>query len=330
MKTRLLFIAICFALLPVGACKKATEKAVEQGVKQTTGTTSEESALNEKMDAYVGAINFVSAGISRGYESYCRWCPQAGPTGKELQPRYDNVSNPKDYLDKVKKATESDPKLAPIDEIATRYLVAVQELLPKIEEASKYYSQENYTDDKFEKGKQMHTGLVESQKAFFKVDGELRAAYDALSDQQFEKRLADVKAHNEELRYRTMLCNQQAKKTLKVIMDEYDKAKTPENIAIEPVKTTIDKFEATLEEVKSYVKANPTAPKTEFVNSGETGMGSYTDACDEFLKAGKSLYRKVRDKEKFESRNPSGDEGTPEYAIERYNRLIQKSNNELR
>jgi hypothetical protein len=330
MKRLPVLLLLLAAALSFSACKKLVSKAIEEGVKQTNSKGSSENDMAiDKLNAYVGVINRTSSDFARSYKSYAKWASD-GITGKEKYPNFSTVSDPKSEIEKLKKALDAEPKYPELDEIGKRYVAAVEALYPKLQEAGKYYDQKDYKDDKFAKAKTMHDGLMQGYKEFEKVDNELHAAYEKVDEAQAEKNIAAMKENKQELRYRTAMNTKQAKKTLNVIIAEYDKVDNVSKMNIEPVKAETEKLEAAIEDVRKYMKENPEAAKTEFGATGESGVNSYLSDADAFLKASKELYRKVRDKESFKSvLSANMVEGTPEYALEKYNRMIRSSNSWL-
>src|SRR6478736_365544 len=123
--------------------------------------SAQKSPLTEKLNAYVGCINRLSA---RSYDSrsrYFSWAAKSGPTGKEriIYGTY-TIYDTSDCVKNVEKANALEPRDAEIEAAATAYAKAVARLEPLLKEADDYYSQENYKDDKMEKGKALHPLLV--------------------------------------------------------------------------------------------------------------------------------------------------------------------------
>ncbi|MGN1286050.1 MAG: DUF3829 domain-containing protein, partial [Bradyrhizobium sp.] len=132
--------------------------------------------LTQKMNAYVGCINRLSA---RSYESrdrYFSWAAKSGPTGKEriIYGTY-TIYDTSDCKTNVAAANAADPHDAGLEAAANAYVAAVTTLEPLLKEADDYYSQENYKDDKMAKGKALHPRLVAAWDAFASADKALRA-----------------------------------------------------------------------------------------------------------------------------------------------------------
>jgi hypothetical protein len=95
---------------------------------------------------------------------------KAGPTGREriVYGLYRiNARDVTSCRDKFAKAQDSAPVL-PLDGAGAGYMKAVDGLHQVVEEMYPYYDRENYKDDKFAKGKELHSKFV-SQVALFKT-----------------------------------------------------------------------------------------------------------------------------------------------------------------
>src|SRR3954452_6813891 len=138
-------------------------------------TAAAQSSFTEKLNAYVGCINRLSA---RSYDSrkrYFSWASKEGPTGRErivygTYTIYDTTNCKK----AVEKANTLETRDAALEAAASAYVDAVSKLEPLLKEADDYYSQENYKDDRMAKGRAMHPRLVAAWNAFDAADDALR------------------------------------------------------------------------------------------------------------------------------------------------------------
>ena len=64
------------------------------------------------------------------------------------------------------------PALRPIDGVAVSYIDAAVALGNTINEVDKYYTQENYKDDAFAKGKTLHQTFLKNLEAFEPVESD--------------------------------------------------------------------------------------------------------------------------------------------------------------
>ena len=94
-----------------------------------------------------------------------------GPTGEErtVYGIYGiSESNLAECEKGVKSAVALTPALQPIDGVAVSYIDAAVALGNTINEMDKYYTQENYKDDAFAKGKTLHQTFLKNLEAFLK------------------------------------------------------------------------------------------------------------------------------------------------------------------
>src|SRR6476661_1205609 len=141
----------------------------------TDGAAAQGNSAVEKVNAYVGCINRLSA---RAYDSrarYFSWAAKSGPTGKEriIYGTY-TIYNTADCVKNVEKANALEPRDAEIEAAATAYAKAAAKLEAVLKEADDYYTQENYKDDRMAKGKALHPLLVAAWDGFAAADRSLR------------------------------------------------------------------------------------------------------------------------------------------------------------
>ena len=147
----------------------------------------------EKMNAYVGCINRLSA---RSYDSrarYFSWAAPSGPTGREriIYGTY-TIYDTSDCRKNVAKANGMEPHDAALEAAGTAYADAVGKLEPLLKEADDYYTAENYKDDKMAKGKALHPRLVAAWDAFAGADKALRTEVEAINDRRALEKLAAI------------------------------------------------------------------------------------------------------------------------------------------
>ena len=171
----------------------------------------------EKMNAYVGCINRLSA---RAYDSrsrYFSWAAKSGPTGREriiygTYTIYDTSGCKKN----VEKANTLEPHDAALEAAATAYAEAVTKLEPLLKEADDYYEQQNYKDDKMAKGRALHPRLVAAWDAFAGADRALRDNVEAINDKRALEKLAAIEQSEGKLaRYHVEALMIQAKRVLR-------------------------------------------------------------------------------------------------------------------
>lgn len=289
------------------------------------GPPSEDQQLGQKLGGYIKCTNNVSSRVRDSGDRYFSWVDhEKGLTGEEKNV-YGLYSFPdtKACKDGIAASKDLEPDDAEIEKAADDYLAALTELEPVASDANKYYDDEDYKDDKFAKGKELHPKLDAGFKKFSAADKVLHNL---------------VATHNDALQLRELerIEKEQGKKLLyhtKKIMAEarhmVEIGEVPLNeLELEKFTAALDKYEKALDEGQAYAKANDAEADSVSIYS------MFLSSADEYKKAGKSLMRRVRDKEEFSSgdkmflkSNPSMVDGTPAKLIAEYNDLISSSNN---
>ncbi|WP_295845009.1 YiiG family protein [Tardiphaga sp.] len=233
----------------------------------------------EKLNAYVGCINRLSARALESRARYFSWVGKSGPTGKEriiygLYTIYDTA----DCQKKAEAANALEPRDAALEAAATAYVTAVTALGPLLKETDDYYTQENYKDDKMAKGKALHPRLVAAWDAFASADRSLRDGVEAINDRRKAEELMAIEAtEGRSARYHVAALMIGAKRVLRA-----EDATSPDIAAITKA---VEAYEAT-------VKAIDASGAT-----GDAKVGSmFISQAKSFLTTAKQLMRRIRDK----------------------------------
>jgi len=175
-----LLSALALASSAVG-CKKFKKPAAEadaapttdpdEGDPETDDDKSDEE-LSKKVGEYIrNCMNTMSSPIYHSRRVYASWAPKAGLTGRETKifgiPK---VSGAAKCRSAATKAAKMKPDDKPMEEAGEAYAKAVVAAEAIINEASAYYEQKQYKDDKFAKGKELHPKLVAALEEFHKAD----------------------------------------------------------------------------------------------------------------------------------------------------------------
>lgn len=274
----------------------------------------------EKMNAYVGCINRLSA---RAYDSrarYFSWAAKSGPTGKEriIYGLY-TISDTSDCVKNVEKANGLEPHDAALEAAATAYARAVARLAPLLKEADDYYTQENYKDDKMAKGRALHPMLVAAWDAFESADKTLRSNVEAINDRRALEKLAAIEQNEgKQARYYVEALMIHAKRVLRA----EDTAKPD----VGAITQAINELEGTVKGAEQFTGSGLDANK----------IGSmFISNAKSFLTTAKQLMRRIRDHVPYSS----GDkmmlgnamsgwmvEGSPPRLMRDYNQLIDAYN----
>lgn len=289
------------------------------GVSCVPGAASAEgTALNEKINAYVGCINRLS---ERSYESrsrYFSWVGKKGPTGKEriIYGTY-TIYDTSDCKAGVEKANSLEPHDAELEGAASAYVAAVETLEPLLKEADDYYTQEDYKDDKMVKGKALHPRLVAAWTAFASADTKLRDGIDVIQDKMAADRLAEIEStEGRKDHYHIQALMIRAKHLMR--------AQSAEKPDLTKIKDALADYEAIAKASEDYAGAN---------TDSKIGSG-FIDSAKSFLTTAKQLMRRLRDKVPYSQ----GDrmmleagggwmvEGSPPRLMRDYNDLVESYN----
>jgi hypothetical protein len=273
----------------------------------------------EKLNAYVGCINRLSA---RSYDSrarYFSWADKSGPTGREriIYGTY-TIYDTSDCKKNVEKANALEPHDAALEAAATAYAEAVSRLEPLLKEADDYYTQADYKDDKMAKGRALHPRLVAAWDAFASADQKLRSGVDAINDKRALEKLATIEqSEGRKARYHVEALMIQAKRVLRA-----EDAGKPD---VAEITAALTDFEATVKGAE------------QFSGSGGDGkIGSmFVSNAKSFLVTAKALMRRIRDHVPYSS----GDkmmlsnagagwmvDGSPPRLMHDYNQLVDAYN----
>ncbi len=147
------------------------------------------------MDVYIKCYNKLQIPVQSSLARYADWLKdfKQGPTGEErtVYGIYGiSESNLAECEKGVKSAVALTPALQPIDGVAVSYIDAAVALGNTINEMDKYYTQENYKDDAFAKGKTLHQTFLKNLEAFEAVAESYHAAIQEIND---KRQLAELK-----------------------------------------------------------------------------------------------------------------------------------------
>jgi hypothetical protein len=200
-------------------CDKLAEavadKAAAAAVDAQEAGMSEDDKLGNKLSGYIECINNTSRSITDAQGRYFDWVdPKAGITGKEksVYGVYE-INDPATCVNGIKTAADAEPEDAELEGAAAEYLAALQEAVPVINEAHKYYEEEDYKDDKFAKAKDLHPKLVAAWDKFVAADVKFRGLVVGKNEALQERELARVeKEDGRKLSFHSKFVMSKAKK----------------------------------------------------------------------------------------------------------------------
>lgn len=181
--------------------KAAAEKPAAAPV-QTPAETPQRDAEQiaaEKMSVYVKCFNNLQIPVNRSLSRYASWLQdfKKGPTGKEgtiygiygVFPAFIT-----ECQTEMKRVLALTPKLEPIDSTVDSYIGTLSTLAKTINEMDGYYTQENYKDDGFAKGKTLHQTLLKELNAFEPAAEKYQLAIQEVNDRRQLEQLKKIEA----------------------------------------------------------------------------------------------------------------------------------------
>lgn len=285
----------------------------------------EQADASEKMNAYIECYNRVGDRALSSIQRYASWIKdiKAGPTGKE-QNVYGlytlNDSAVSDCNKNITAALAQAPALPELDAAAKAYLDALLPLNERINEADTYYSRENYKDDAFAKGKQMHGPLLAAMDSFRQASRTFSDALEVENTKRQQAQLKEVEAsEGRKLTYWRLLTMLQAKQLVNILAEE--------SFDVEKAGALLAEYEKAADELDAYAKAN----ESELPMTYSSFMPRTVEA---FRVAAKERFRRVRDKTPYstgERMNMGGAgewmvSGSPGKLVRAYNELVDASN----
>lgn len=280
--------------------------------------------LNAKLQTYINCYNRLDERAHRTISRYASWVKNmaAGPTGNEMVV-YGLYSISSDDVTacaaQFTQAAALSPALPALDAAGKNYMASLSAMDKLVADAYTYYDRENYKDDKFAKGKAIHGPLVASFESFDQASTVFSKALDAENDNLLAAQLAQIeKTQGRKLPYYQMALMNKAKGLADVLGDE-----TFDAAAAAP---RLQAYEAMADEAMAFAKP--------IKDEVPHGWSSFERSAEEFRKASKERFRRVRDKvpyndgERMMLKPGSGwmVEGSSEKLVKAYNDLVNASN----
>lgn len=239
-------IAVITATFTLPACKKKSEAAqnaasVKEGAPSDSPADAEialDDALSEKLGHYIECINLVDPFVSQGHELYLKNLTDKNVFVAARPPNVrSNAVRLPNCFKHLETAAAAEPERPELEQAATEYRAAHEQLDPLLLEAYRYYSQGDYKDDDVARGNELHPKIMAGYAAVFASRDKLRAAVDHENAALLARGLARIeKEEGKSLRYYTRRVMAEAETTLELALDPAtDPAKLRD--AIEAYKT---------------------------------------------------------------------------------------------
>ncbi len=247
------------------------------------------AATGKKMEAAIACLNRLSERAMASRSRYIDWAsdkPEMKKKPRNVLGLY-TIYETDRCAKGVAEAASATPNNVPLEEASAGFVKSVQSLEPLLKDADDYYTQENYKDDKFAKGRDMHGKLLAAWDDFRSADNKLRSVVQEISDVRQAAELVDVeKRLGRTAKFQVMNTFLHAKALAraqaKVDMDKMDLAQVNELLAT---------YETAVKELEAFADGQTTAKIDSF----------YINDAKNLLVTAKGLMRRVRDKTGFDA-----------------------------
>ncbi|KTF32072.1 YiiG family protein [Xanthomonas vesicatoria] len=322
LKSRAFAPALFVLALCAGCSKQTTPTDTAPASKGTDAPSDAQQALNTKLGVYIDCFNRLDLQVHTGAKHYTGWMDDAatGPSGRET-----GVAGPYDISDydmkecdaPVSAAAAAQPSLPALDAAARQYHAALQALRPISHQVADYYARQDYEDDQFAKGKQLHAPLMTALERYAEASSTFSAELETQNDAAHREMLKTLEREEGRTReYYRLSMMLDAKQLTDVLQeDQFDTARA---------NTLLEGFNRLSDE--AHAKVADQEPDKLKWNSFET-------AAEDFRRQAKARVKRVVDKTGY-SRIEQGwldspslaPEGSPRKLLNTYNALVSESN----
>nr|WP_258078427.1 YiiG family protein [Xanthomonas arboricola] len=301
---------------------KSQQRATDTDAQTTETQLDSLQGVTAKLGAYIDCFNRVNAKVHAGARYYTGWMqdPFAGPTGREsgMTGPYDIDAYDMQQCDApVSAAAAANPSLPALDKAARDYRAALKALQPISHALADYYTRQDYEDDQFAKGKQLHPELMEALATYADASTAFSAELDMQNDAAQREKLKTLEQGEGRTReYYRLAMMLDAKKIADAL--EEDRFDVPRVTAL------LDGFNRLSDE--AHAKVADQEP-------GKLDWNSFETAAETFRRQAKARVKRVVEKTPYSKMeqgwldNPSlAPEGSSRKLLNTYNTLVFESN----
>lgn len=262
----------------------------------STEPTSPDTRLIAKLRPYVDCIDVASDGALFSTTAYLRALPRPtdDPAAAPDAPRVASIGSVRPCLEGL--AVDVEPDDPDLEALGSAYADALTILAPLVEEAHAYYTDQDYRDDGWARGRRMHPDLLAAADAFRDADDAMRSAVRIRHREWRERELTRLAATDA----RTLGWHQQRAFLLAArVMDSGDVG------LLSSFELDLDErqFGAAIEDLTLQVAAldRYAADHGEDVDPpwGRIHLDAFRREVDAFVRAAKEMLRRRRDGRRF-------------------------------
>ena len=282
----LLFISFAF-LTSCGDEKKGNTE-----VSSKTLNMFETPEFIDKYNQYIGFGNRFDKSASSSYNRYFEWANRE--QGPSIDSKYvRGVSTLAEYqLKDLEKAINSEPAIDELDGLMKTVLKDATALYKVLEKADSYYEKQDYKDDAFAKGQELHKELVLAYDTYFNSYDDMYVSFRNLQSSLKEFEANKFKENDEFIRYNLMMELNKADEIFALI-GNLD-GETLKNIKLEDFKSKTAEFRSVHEALEKYNEDEAQKNK-EFGSdiSAKSFLKMYIREGNSFIKECRNLQERI-------------------------------------
>ncbi|MEZ4395087.1 MAG: DUF3829 domain-containing protein [Polyangiales bacterium] len=337
-------LGVVGAVVKRGARRAVSTVVARNNTNPLVTTPSRLNAINDpieqtasKLDPYIEqCLNRFSRQVFSAQDRYRQWCNEnVGPTGRErnVYGIYQVTGETSRCAQAVQRAATMSPSFPAIESAGNAYVVALNNVVPLINQTYTYYSRQNYRDDDFAQGRQLHGPLIVALRQFTAAHRGLSDSVNEVQDRNNDLLLARIQNDpTRRLEYLVKLSLRTGKRLMRIGREGRVERTGTITMAAGQDAAFIQlatEYEQNIDALQSYVSLHPEATTRTHM------ISSYLREGNSYLLSVKNMARRLRDQEAFTSserfRIFGGTfgryvQGTPENVLDRYNSLVRTYN----
>ncbi|WP_299098200.1 YiiG family protein [uncultured Winogradskyella sp.] len=280
-------ILSCITLLFIAtSCNDEKKASNAEQVNTKSLDKFESKEFIDKYNMYIGFGNRFDKNVGNSYERYFSWADyEKGPSNESK--RIGGVTTLSDFeLEKLEKAIALDPEIEEVDDLMKTVLKDATTLYSTLEKADSYYQKQDYKDDDFALGKDLHKELVKAFENYYKSYDTMYINFKGLQNSLKEFEANKYKENGELIRYNLMMELNKADQVFDVIGNlDGEKLKS---VDIKELKAKLADFRTVHNELEAQNK-DETQKTKEF---GKTSIAK--SFLPSFIREGNSFIRETR------------------------------------
>jgi hypothetical protein len=230
--------------------------------------SAEDEALTAKLQPFIQCINDVDANLQKTVGEYRQFFAQEleelagtrdrlgfrhGFTGFKLKAYETDNKFSKDCLKSLGEGIAMSPADSALDGAGKTFAATLEKLLPVMDTATVYYSQKDYKDDKFKKGKELDAQLMPLFERLFAASATMREIVRVNQDKLHEHELAAMEKHSgKTFEWYTLNGMFQARRAV----DAIEAASKSGKLTAAAIQQPEQRMQAAFDEGKAYAQAH--------------------------------------------------------------------------